>query len=92
MWYHCHYAFFKNWILCFFFDSDVAMLARASVRGDERALDKFSWKGAPLKMGPQEGLGFYIGTADGKSFCLTLYIISKLLILIIFDYPSYAYR
>uniref|UniRef100_A0A3Q0REE4 Intraflagellar transport 140 n=1 Tax=Amphilophus citrinellus TaxID=61819 RepID=A0A3Q0REE4_AMPCI len=45
---------------------DVAMLARASVRGDERALDKFSWKGAPLKMGPQEGLGFYVSTADGK--------------------------
>lgn len=25
----------------------------------------FSWKGAPLKMGPQEGLIFYISTADG---------------------------
>ncbi|XP_033963084.1 intraflagellar transport protein 140 homolog [Pseudochaenichthys georgianus] len=45
---------------------DVAMLARASVSGDERALDKFSWKGAPLKMGPQEGLAFYVSTADGK--------------------------
>ncbi|KAG8009125.1 hypothetical protein GBF38_011739 [Nibea albiflora] len=45
---------------------DVAMLARASVSGDETALDMFSWKGAPLKMGPQEGLAFYVSTADGK--------------------------
>ncbi|XP_068452167.1 intraflagellar transport protein 140 homolog, partial [Clinocottus analis] len=45
---------------------DVAMLARASVSGDESALDMFSWKGAPLKMGPQEGLAFYVSTADGK--------------------------
>ncbi|KAM9716097.1 intraflagellar transport protein 140 homolog isoform 2-T2 [Menidia menidia] len=45
---------------------DVAKLARASVSGDERALDMFSWKGAPLKMGPQEGLAFYVSTADGK--------------------------
>lgn len=47
--------------------SDVAMLARASVSGDESALDMFSWKGAPLKMGPQEGLTFYVSTVDGKS-------------------------
>lgn len=47
--------------------SDVAMLARASVSGDESALDMFSWKGAPLKMGPQEGLAFYVSTADGKT-------------------------
>ncbi|XP_047465018.1 intraflagellar transport protein 140 homolog [Mugil cephalus] len=45
---------------------DVKMLARASVSGDESALDMFSWKGAPLKMGPQEGLAFYVSTADGK--------------------------
>ncbi|XP_028263814.1 intraflagellar transport protein 140 homolog [Parambassis ranga] len=45
---------------------DVAKLARASVSGDENALDMFSWKGAPLKMGPQEGLAFYVSTADGK--------------------------
>ncbi|XP_075950055.1 intraflagellar transport protein 140 homolog [Anarhichas minor] len=45
---------------------DVAMLARASVSGDESALDMFSWKGAPLKMGPQEGLAFYVSTAEGK--------------------------
>ncbi|XP_040922911.1 intraflagellar transport protein 140 homolog [Toxotes jaculatrix] len=45
---------------------DVAMLARASVNGDQSALDMFSWKGAPLKMGPQEGLAFYVSTADGK--------------------------
>ncbi|KAK5601789.1 hypothetical protein CRENBAI_020358 [Crenichthys baileyi] len=44
---------------------DVTLLARASVSGDESALDMFSWKGAPLKMGPQEGLGFYVGTSDG---------------------------
>ncbi|XP_042080151.1 intraflagellar transport protein 140 homolog [Haplochromis burtoni] len=60
---------------------DVAMLARASVRGDERALDKFSWKGAPLKMGPQEGLGFFICTADGKvhsvdEYCKTSVLLS----------------
>eukprot|EP00064_Thunnus_orientalis_P004559 superscaffoldBa00000416_g4571 len=42
------------------------MLARASVSGDESALDMFSWKGAPLKMGPQEGLAFYVSTAHGK--------------------------
>ncbi|KAM3592216.1 uncharacterized protein V6R79_014947 [Siganus canaliculatus] len=45
---------------------DIATLARASVSGDENALDMFSWKGAPLKMGPQEGLAFYVSTADGK--------------------------
>uniref|UniRef100_A0A1A7WHH5 Intraflagellar transport 140 homolog n=1 Tax=Iconisemion striatum TaxID=60296 RepID=A0A1A7WHH5_9TELE len=45
---------------------DVVMLARASVSGDENALDMFSWNGAPLKMGPQEGLAFYVSTSDGK--------------------------
>ncbi|XP_056152909.1 intraflagellar transport protein 140 homolog isoform X2 [Lampris incognitus] len=49
---------------------DVAMLARAAVSGDERALDKFNWrkdgKGTLLKMGPQEGLVFYVSTIDGK--------------------------
>ncbi|XP_041671340.1 intraflagellar transport protein 140 homolog [Cheilinus undulatus] len=49
---------------------DVAKLARASVSGDESALDMFSWKGAPLKMGPQEGLVFYVSTADGKVHCV----------------------
>ncbi|KAM6964373.1 intraflagellar transport protein 140 homolog isoform 2-T2 [Tautogolabrus adspersus] len=49
---------------------DVAKLARASVSGDESALDMFSWKGAPLKMGPQEGLAFYVSTADGKVHCV----------------------
>uniref|UniRef100_A0A3P8VSN0 Intraflagellar transport 140 n=1 Tax=Cynoglossus semilaevis TaxID=244447 RepID=A0A3P8VSN0_CYNSE len=43
-----------------------AKLARASVSGDDNALDMFSWKGAPLKMGPQEGLVFYVSTAEGK--------------------------
>lgn len=46
--------------------SDVARLAQASISGDDSALDMFSWKGAPLKMGPQEGLAFYVSTADGK--------------------------
>lgn len=46
------------------------MLARASVSGDESALEKFSWKGAPLRMGPQEGLGFYVSTSDGEVFLL----------------------
>lgn len=46
--------------------SDVARLARASISGDDGALDMFSWKGAPFKMGPQEGLAFYVSTADGK--------------------------
>ena len=45
------------------------MLARAAVSGDESALDMFTWrkagKGVPLKMGPQEGLLFYVSTADG---------------------------
>uniref|UniRef100_A0A671WNM9 Intraflagellar transport 140 n=1 Tax=Sparus aurata TaxID=8175 RepID=A0A671WNM9_SPAAU len=60
---------------------DVAKLARASVSGDESALDMFSWKGAPLKMGPQEGLAFYVSTADGKvhgvdEFCKTSTLLS----------------
>ncbi|CAB1312283.1 unnamed protein product [Coregonus sp. 'balchen'] len=53
---------------------DVAMLARAAVGGDESALDMFNWRkagnGAPLKMGPQEGLVFYVSTADGKVHCV----------------------
>lgn len=57
--------------VAYFLNSDVAMLARASVSGDESALDMFSWKGAPLKMGPQEGLTFYVSTADGK-ICIWL--------------------
>lgn len=54
------------------FISDVAKLARASVSGDEAALDMFSWKGAPLKMGPQEGLAFYLSTADGRKDIATM--------------------
>uniref|UniRef100_A0AAZ3P1Y4 Intraflagellar transport 140 homolog (Chlamydomonas) n=1 Tax=Oncorhynchus tshawytscha TaxID=74940 RepID=A0AAZ3P1Y4_ONCTS len=38
------------------------------------ALDMFNWRkagnGPPLKMGPQEGLVFYVGTADGKVHCV----------------------
>uniref|UniRef100_A0A672G7J5 Intraflagellar transport 140 homolog (Chlamydomonas) n=1 Tax=Salarias fasciatus TaxID=181472 RepID=A0A672G7J5_SALFA len=55
---------------------DVAKLARASVSGDETALDMFSWKGAPLKMGPQEGLAFYVSTADGGSQSSTATLLS----------------
>ncbi|KAM9426484.1 intraflagellar transport protein 140 homolog [Pholidichthys leucotaenia] len=47
---------------------DVAMLARASASGDQRALDMFSWKGAPLKMGPREGLEFFVSTTGGKVY------------------------
>lgn len=39
--------------------------------GDEKALDMFNWRkagaGAPLKMGLQEGLSFFIALTDGKS-------------------------
>ncbi|XP_012989276.2 intraflagellar transport protein 140 homolog isoform X2 [Esox lucius] len=53
---------------------DVAMLARAAVSGDENALDMFNWKkagkAAPLKMGPQEGLAFYVSTEDGRVHCV----------------------
>lgn len=48
------------------------MLARASVSGDENALDMFSWKGAPLKMGPQERLAFFVSSTDGKILSLWL--------------------
>lgn len=62
--------------LCY---SDVAMLARASVSGDQSALDMFSWKGAPLKMGPQEGLAFYVSTADGESFVVVVLVARSIL-------------
>lgn len=39
--------------------------------GDEKALDMFNWRkagtGAPLKMGLQEGLSFFVTLMDGKS-------------------------
>ncbi|KAL8175170.1 UNVERIFIED_CONTAM: hypothetical protein K2H54_015043, partial [Gekko kuhli] len=48
---------------------DLVQLAKAAVSGDEKALDMFNWRksggGTPLKMGPQEGLSFFIGVADG---------------------------
>jgi len=41
------------------------------VSGDEKALDMFNWRKAgteaPLKMGLQEGLSFFITLTDGKS-------------------------
>ncbi|XP_015230607.1 PREDICTED: intraflagellar transport protein 140 homolog [Cyprinodon variegatus] len=68
------YDFSKPLTCCIFKPAspgdDVAMLARASVSGDESALEKFSWKGAPLKMGPQEGLGFYVSTSDGNVYAM----------------------
>lgn len=57
--------------------SDVGKLARASVSGDEAALDMFSWKGAPLKMGPQEGLAFYISTTDGRRYLDTVFLLIR---------------
>ncbi|MBN3275130.1 IF140 protein, partial [Polyodon spathula] len=49
---------------------DLVQLARAAVSGDENALDMFNWrkagKGGPLKVGPQEGMTFFISTADGS--------------------------
>ncbi|KAJ3608297.1 hypothetical protein NHX12_025346 [Muraenolepis orangiensis] len=49
----------------------LAVLARAAVSGDERALDQFTWgrKGRSrrsLKSSQQEGLVFYVSTVDGK--------------------------
>nr|XP_060642370.1 intraflagellar transport protein 140 homolog isoform X3 [Anolis sagrei ordinatus] len=48
---------------------DLVQLAKAAVSGDEKALDMFNWRkagmGMPLKMGPQEGLSFFISTTDG---------------------------
>ncbi|NWY05934.1 IF140 protein, partial [Nothoprocta ornata] len=49
---------------------DFMQLAKAAVSGDEKALDMFNWKkagtGPPLKMGPQEGLSFFITLTDGS--------------------------
>ncbi|CAL8282296.1 unnamed protein product [Merluccius merluccius] len=47
---------------------DMAVLARAAVSGDERALDQFTWgrEGKGLKSSLQEGLVFYVSTVDGK--------------------------
>ncbi|MGH0139831.1 UNVERIFIED_CONTAM: hypothetical protein FKN15_009952 [Acipenser sinensis] len=49
---------------------DLVQLARAAVSGDENARDMFNWrkagKGGPLKLGPQEGMTFFISTADGS--------------------------
>ncbi|XP_042294729.1 intraflagellar transport protein 140 homolog [Sceloporus undulatus] len=48
---------------------DLVQLAKAAVSGDEKALDMFNWRkagmGMPLKMGPQEGLSFFISMIDG---------------------------
>ncbi|XP_054068243.1 intraflagellar transport protein 140 homolog isoform X2 [Rissa tridactyla] len=48
---------------------DLVQLAKAAVGGDEKALDMFNWRkagtGAPLKMGLQEGLSFFITLTDG---------------------------
>uniref|UniRef100_A0A8C3SMK5 Intraflagellar transport 140 n=1 Tax=Chelydra serpentina TaxID=8475 RepID=A0A8C3SMK5_CHESE len=49
---------------------DVVQLAKAAVSGDEKALDMFNWRkagiGVPLKVGPQEGLSFFISVTDGS--------------------------
>ncbi|XP_066869199.1 intraflagellar transport protein 140 homolog isoform X3 [Kogia breviceps] len=48
---------------------DLIQLAKAAVSGDEKALDKFNWRksgfGSFLKMGPQEGLSFFVSLTDG---------------------------
>ncbi|XP_053132123.1 intraflagellar transport protein 140 homolog [Hemicordylus capensis] len=48
---------------------DLIQLAKAAVSGDEKALDMFNWRksgmGVPLKMGPQEGLSFFVSVTDG---------------------------
>ncbi|XP_072204939.1 intraflagellar transport protein 140 homolog [Excalfactoria chinensis] len=49
---------------------DFLQLAKAAVSGDEKALDMFNWRKAgteaPLKMGLQEGLSFFITLTDGS--------------------------
>ncbi|NXL86568.1 IF140 protein, partial [Alectura lathami] len=49
---------------------DFVQLAKAAVSGDEKALDMFNWRkagtGAPLKMGLQEGVSFFITLMDGS--------------------------
>ncbi|KAM7151138.1 intraflagellar transport protein 140 homolog isoform 5-T7 [Macrochelys suwanniensis] len=49
---------------------DLVQLAKAAVSGDEKALDMFNWRkagiGVPLKVGPQEGLSFFISVTDGS--------------------------
>ncbi|NXS90848.1 IF140 protein, partial [Jacana jacana] len=49
---------------------DFVQLAKAAVSGDEAALDMFNWRksgvGAPLKMGLQEGLSFFVALTDGS--------------------------
>uniref|UniRef100_A0A8C8R706 Intraflagellar transport protein 140 homolog n=1 Tax=Pelusios castaneus TaxID=367368 RepID=A0A8C8R706_9SAUR len=49
---------------------DLIQLAKAAVSGDEKALDMFNWRkaglGVPLKVGPQEGLAFFVSTTDGS--------------------------
>ncbi|XP_061206742.1 intraflagellar transport protein 140 homolog isoform X2 [Neopsephotus bourkii] len=49
---------------------DFVQLAKAAVSGDEKALDMFNWRkpgaGAPLKMGLQERLSFFIALTDGS--------------------------
>lgn len=53
---------------------DLVQLAKAAVSGDEKALDKFNWRkcgfGSFLKMGPQEGLSFFVSLTDGKTLRL----------------------
>ncbi|XP_006901968.1 PREDICTED: intraflagellar transport protein 140 homolog [Elephantulus edwardii] len=48
---------------------DLVQLAKAAVSGDEKALDMFNWRksgfGSFLKMGPQEGLSFFVSLIDG---------------------------
>uniref|UniRef100_A0A803XVH6 Intraflagellar transport 140 n=1 Tax=Meleagris gallopavo TaxID=9103 RepID=A0A803XVH6_MELGA len=49
---------------------DFLQLAKAAVSGDEKALDMFNWRKAgteaPLKIGLQEGLSFFVTLTDGS--------------------------
>lgn len=53
---------------------DLALLAKAAVSGDERALDMFNWRksgrGAQMKIGSQDGHSFFVSAADGSVHCV----------------------
>jgi len=64
-------CYVRNWKSSISVCRDFLQLAKAAVNGDEKALDMFNWRktgtGAPLKMGVQERLSFFITLTDGKS-------------------------
>ena len=65
-----HLVFF---VFFFVLYSDISLLAKAAVSGDETALDMFGWKkskpgakGPTVSYGGQESLSFFIGGASGE--------------------------